>query len=69
MLQCLLDWAETSDLIEKLCLAVFADNRPAIDLYKKFGFLEEGRQPHQIKVGPDDYQDVVLMYRFVQKCR
>jgi RimJ/RimL family protein N-acetyltransferase len=67
LLQCLLEWADASALIEKVGLAVFADNLPAINLYKKVGFIEEGRQPRQIKMGPDGYQDLVLMYRYVGK--
>ena len=65
LLQCLLEWAEANALIEKVGLAVFSDNLPAINLYRKFGFIEEGRQPRQIKMGQDTYQDLVLMYRHV----
>jgi transglutaminase-like putative cysteine protease len=67
LLRCLLDWAEANPLIEKVGLAVFSDNLPAISLYRKFGFIEEGRQPRQIKLGSDAYQDLVLMYRYVGK--
>lgn len=67
MLQRLLDWAARNSLIEKVGLAVFATNHPAIGLYRKFGFVEEGRQPKQIKLGPGRYEDVVLMYRFVKE--
>jgi transglutaminase-like putative cysteine protease len=67
LLGCLLEWAEANPLIEKVGLAVFADNLPAINLYRKFGFAEEGRQPRQIKMGPDAYQDLLLMYRYVGK--
>lgn len=65
LLRCLLDWAEANPLIEKIGLAVFSDNLPAINLYRRFGFVEEGRQPRQIKMGPDAYQNLVLMYRHV----
>jgi RimJ/RimL family protein N-acetyltransferase len=67
LLECLLEWAEANVSIEKICLAVFSDNLPAINLYRKFGFQEEGRQPRQIKMGPDSYQDLVLMYRYVSR--
>jgi ribosomal protein S18 acetylase RimI-like enzyme len=40
-------------------------NLLAIALYRKFGFLEEGRQPRQIKLGPGEYQELILMYRWV----
>jgi RimJ/RimL family protein N-acetyltransferase len=65
LLQCLLDWAEASLLIERVSLGVFAENLSAINLYKKFGFVEEGNRSRQVKLGPCDYQDVILMRRFV----
>jgi RimJ/RimL family protein N-acetyltransferase len=52
-------------LIEKIGLSVFATNLDAIRLYKRLGFVEEGRQPREIKLGPGEYADNVLMYRFV----
>ncbi len=64
-----LSWAESHPLIEKVGLGVFCDNLPAIGLYKKFGFVEEGRQPREIKMAADKYQDVLLMYRFVKEPR
>jgi RimJ/RimL family protein N-acetyltransferase len=65
LLQALLDWAESSSVIEKVCLDVFATNSPAIGLYKKLGFIEEGRRIKDIKRRPEDYVDTVTMYRFV----
>jgi RimJ/RimL family protein N-acetyltransferase len=41
LLQALLEWAESSPVIEKVCLDVFATNEPAIRLYKNLGFIEE----------------------------
>jgi putative transposase len=35
-------------------------------LYTKLGFIEEGRRARDIKRGPDDYVDTVMMYRFVK---
>ena len=65
MLQALIDWAVASPLIEKLGLSVFVTNVDAIRLYARLGFVEEGRQPREIKLGEGDYADSVLMYRFV----
>lgn len=42
LLQSLIAWAKEHPVIEKLTLAVFATNQPAISLYKKMGFVEEG---------------------------
>lgn len=67
LLQSLIDWADAHPDIEKLCLAVLSNNGPAIGLYKKFGFTEEGRRPKEVKLGPDRYVDDILMYRFVSQ--
>ena len=66
LLRAILEWAESSSFIEKVCLEVFATNSAAIGLYKKLGFIEEGRRVKDIKRGPDDYVDTVMMYRFVK---
>jgi RimJ/RimL family protein N-acetyltransferase len=65
LLQCLIEWGEASPLIEKIGLSVFANNENAIRLYKRFGFVEEGRRPKELKIGPDCYAEDILMYRFV----
>ena len=61
----LIGWAEVNPLIEKVGLSVFAANVDAIRLYQRLGFVEEGRQPRELKVGPGEYTDNVLMYKFV----
>jgi RimJ/RimL family protein N-acetyltransferase len=61
LLQVLLEWAASSPVIDKVCLDVFAINEPAIRLYKKLGFMEEGRRVKDIKRGADDYVDTVMM--------
>ena len=65
MLECFLEWAEASPQIEKVGLEVFDSNESAIRLYRKHEFVEEGRRPKDIKIGPGKYHDVILMYRFV----
>ena len=65
LLQCLLNWAESNPLIEKVGLGVFSANGVAVSMYRNFGFVEEGRQPREAKLGPGQYADVILMYRFV----
>ncbi|MHB0885851.1 MAG: GNAT family N-acetyltransferase [Bacillota bacterium] len=66
LIRAALEWAAESGVIEKVCLSVFASNERAIRLYERFGFAEEGRRPKGIKLGPDRYDDEVLMYRFVR---
>ena len=66
LLSALLDWARANPLIEKVSLAVFADNAPAIALYRKLGFKEEGRREREIKFGEGQYKDDLLMAVWVK---
>lgn len=66
LLKACLDWAQREPQIEKVGLAVFSSNEAAINLYRKFGFVEEGRRYHEMKLGPGKYVDDVLMYRWVK---
>jgi RimJ/RimL family protein N-acetyltransferase len=66
LLQCTLDWAGTNSLIEKLALGVFENNQRAIGLYKKMGFVEEGRRLKEVKIQPGKYLDSIIMYKFVK---
>jgi RimJ/RimL family protein N-acetyltransferase len=66
LLQTLIDWAEANPLIEKIGMAVFARNERAIRLYRKLDFVEEGRRPRELKLGPGQYVDDILLYRFVK---
>ena len=43
LLQALIDCADAALGLRRIELMVFADNAPAIALYRKFGFVEEGR--------------------------
>ena len=53
-------------LIEKLTLEVFVTNEAAIRLYRKMGFLEEGRRVRHVKIADGKYVDVIVMYVFVK---
>lgn len=66
MLEALLEWAEANPLIEKIGLGVFSSNLDAIRLYRRLGFVEEGRRAKAIKFGLGEYVDEVLMARFVK---
>ena len=65
LLQSAIEWAHSHPVIEKLGLAVFSSNTRAIGLYRKLGFVEEGRRLREIKFASGEYVDDVLMYRFV----
>ncbi|WP_079505041.1 GNAT family N-acetyltransferase [Mesobacillus jeotgali] len=61
----LLLWAEQNPLIEKVSLGVLSTNSRAIELYKKMGFVEEGRKIKEVKFDEHIYADDILMYKQV----
>lgn len=65
LLKALLEWAEKNPLIEKVSLGVFSTNKRAISLYKKMGFIEEGRKINEFKLNDNEYVDDILMYKLV----
>ncbi|PJN88373.1 GNAT family N-acetyltransferase [Bacillus sp. mrc49] len=65
LLRALLDWAEANPLIEKVSLGVFSTNHRAISLYKRMGFVEEGRKIQEYKMNDHVYVDDILMYKLV----
>ena len=63
ILDALIDWSSQHPSIEYLRLRVFAKNLPAIALYKKMGFIEEGREIKGVKFDDNSYDDVISMAR------
>lgn len=59
-------WAQDDAVIEKLVLEVFIDNETALGLYRKIGFIEEGRSIKAAKFSPSKYKDCILMFKFVK---
>jgi ribosomal protein S18 acetylase RimI-like enzyme len=53
-------WARAS-LLTKISLVVFADNAPAVALYKAFDFVEEGRRKGEYVEEDGSVRDDVLM--------
>jgi RimJ/RimL family protein N-acetyltransferase len=66
LMESLLNWASDNLLIEKVSLEVFGINKPAIGLYSKLGFIEEGRKIKAIKLGPGSYVDSISMYKLIE---
>jgi len=66
LMETVIGWASDHPVIEKIGLGVFSNNTGAINLYKKLGFVEEGRKVKEIKIGPDNHIDSILMYKFVK---
>jgi RimJ/RimL family protein N-acetyltransferase len=60
LLEAAIDWARRAGL-HKLTLSVFPHNETAIALYRKFGFVEEGRRPKQIRRQSGELWDLVDM--------
>jgi len=55
-----IEWAREQGL-HKVTLGVFPHNEAAIALYRKFGFVEEGRLRHQIRRTSGELWDVIEM--------
>ncbi|MEN1970491.1 GNAT family protein [Lentibacillus sp. N15] len=65
LMDTILLWAGNDPLIEKIGLAVFASNERAVHLYKKLGFLVEGRRVRELKFNNEKYIDEILMYKLI----
>lgn len=63
----MIEWAASHPVIEKLTLGVWSKNEPAIRLYQKMGFIEEGRRIRGVKYADGSYDDCICMYRFVKQ--
>jgi RimJ/RimL family protein N-acetyltransferase len=59
LLEATVDWAREAG-VRKLELHVFPHNEPALALYKRFGFVEEGYRRRHYRRG-NGYVDAVLM--------
>jgi len=57
----LIDWCRAHPDIERVCLWVFANNTPALALYRSLGFIEEGRRVREIRLAPGVYTDDLVM--------
>lgn len=58
-----IDWARAQGL-RKFCLDVFSNNDRAIELYKKYGFVVEGRRREQFNL-EGRYVDEIFMSLFL----
>ena len=67
MVEALLKWAATSPNIETVRLRVHEKNVGAYALYKKLGFIEEGREVRGVRFAQGEYDNVISMAFNVQK--
>jgi L-amino acid N-acyltransferase YncA len=60
LLQAAIEWSRAEGL-HKLCLEVFPTNAPALALYRKCGFVEEGRRVEQYRRASGEHWDSIAM--------
>jgi len=60
LLAAAIGWARGREL-HKLCLEVFAHNTAAVALYRKCGFIEEGRRVRQYRRASGELWDSIVM--------
>ncbi len=65
LVEALVDWGRACPRIEKLGLFVFSTSEAAVALYKKHGFVEEGRAARDMKFEDGSYADTVILGCFV----
>jgi RimJ/RimL family protein N-acetyltransferase len=61
LLGALLQWAGTESLAHKVELLVRSENLAAISLYRKFGFIEEGRMKNRVRLSNGRFIDDISM--------
>ncbi|MDJ1475515.1 GNAT family protein [Bacillus sp. LS15-K4] len=66
LIEFLISWAKEQKGLEKICLGVVSVNDRAIKVYKRIGFVEEGRQKKQIKYEDGTYGDDILMGLYLE---
>ena len=65
LLAAAVEWARATSSVEKVGLNVFADNEKAVQLYRSFGFTEEGRRHREYRLEDGRYRDDLLMQLWV----
>ncbi len=60
LLRAVLDWARAQPSLAWVDLGVFAENAPALALYRKLGFREVGRVTDRFRIGPNSVDDVMM---------
>ncbi len=60
LIEALIEWAKASEIIQKINLRVRADNAGAIEIYKRFGFVEEGMITMEFFIDGKFYDNVFM---------
>lgn len=66
LMRALIDWAKKHPKIEKINLRVLSNNSPALALYKKMGFTQDGCKKGEIKLSATQYVDDLNMSLWVK---
>ena len=66
-MEAIIEWGRQHPILEKLGLFVFSSSPDAIGLYEKVGFEIEGQAFGDMKFGPNDYVDTVVMGMWVKQ--
>jgi RimJ/RimL family protein N-acetyltransferase len=61
LMQQMLDWARAHPALSKIELLVRAENLRAVALYRKFGFVEEGRLRRRVQTVGGRFLDDLVM--------
>ncbi len=61
----IIEWGVENPEVSKLSLQVYAHNEPAVALYRKFGFVEEGRRVGEYRFADGSTRDDLLMAKAV----
>lgn len=67
ILTAMLEWAQNQARIEKVSLGVLSSNKRAIHLYRKLGFVEEGRKKREFQFSDGTYADDISMALFLKR--
>ncbi len=67
LMDTMLAWVAKHPGIAKLSTVVFATNDRAIDLYRRLGFVEEGRRSREYLMGGDNYRDALVLAKWVKE--
>ena len=60
LIKYLIEWSRDTEIVRKINLRVRSDNTTGINLYKKLGFKEEGRQSREFYVEGVFYDSIML---------
>lgn len=66
LIKTLLSWVHQNRTIEKVGLKVIETNEIAINLFKKLGFIQEGRHVKAVKQPTGEYVDILQMYLWMK---